>query len=104
MKRLLLLSSVALLTVNSCKNDGCNDPLAFNYDENGTSTESCIYEPKQISLTVSPNFGGESFNVKDTLDINDGRDIIINYYGYTYPIYRLKKVPRTIILHGGRMM
>ena len=81
MRRLLLLSTVALLTVNSCKNDGCHDPLAFNYDENGTSTESCIYEPKQVSLTVSPNFGGESFKLKDTLDINDGRPIIINYYG-----------------------
>ena len=81
MRILILLSSIALLTVNSCKNDGCDDPLAFNYDENGTSSESCIYEPKQISLTVSPNFGGESFNVKDTLDINDGREIIINYFG-----------------------
>lgn len=81
MRRLLILSSVALLTVNSCKNDACNDPLAFNYDENGNTDETCIYEPKQISLTVSPNFGGEAFNVEDTLDINDGRPIIINYFG-----------------------
>ena len=79
--RLLLISAVALLSVNSCKNDGCDDPLAFNYDKDGTSSETCIYEPKQVSFKVTPVYDGLAFNAEDTLDIDDGRNIVISYYG-----------------------
>ena len=53
MRILILLSSIALLTVNSCKNDGCDDPLAFNYDENGTYSvaKNADYEIEYLSTT-----------------------------------------------------
>ncbi|HAW19832.1 MAG TPA: hypothetical protein DCX14_06585 [Flavobacteriales bacterium] len=80
-KRLLPLLIVAAVTVNSCKNDGCNDPLAFNYDPDGEGTETCVYEPKQISLDVQPKFGEVDLVNNEMQKMDDGRRIQISYFG-----------------------
>ncbi len=78
--RLLPFALVALFSVNSCKNDGCNDPIAFNYDSDGTTTESCVYEPKQIELIVNPVFGSSEVVLNDTLEVDGGRSLVIKFY------------------------
>jgi hypothetical protein len=80
LKRLLPLLTVAAITVNSCKNDGCNDPLAFNYDPDGEGIESCIYEPKQISLDVQPTFGDVDLVNGEMQKMDDGRRIQVSYF------------------------
>lgn len=79
--RLVWLAPVVLLFVNSCKKEGCNDPLAFNYDPEGTTTDNCIYEPMQVSVSVSPFFGNDPFQIEQAFEIQDGRAITIDYYG-----------------------
>lgn len=79
--RLLPLLIVALISVNSCKNDGCNDPIAFNYDPDGSGTETCVYEPKQISLEVEPVFGSQQLVLDDTITMDDRTQISISYFG-----------------------
>lgn len=78
--RLIAPLLVASLLVNSCKNDNCNNPIAFNYDPEGTSTENCVYAPRQVAFHVSPVFGGNAFNVGDTLAM-DGRKLALSYFG-----------------------
>lgn len=81
LKRLVLFCPVVLLFVNSCKEDGCNDPLAFNYDPEGTSEENCIYEPVQVNVEVAAFFGNDPFVQGQEFEIQDGRKITIDYYG-----------------------
>lgn len=78
--RLFPVALVALLTINSCKNDGCNDPIAFNYDPDGSTTESCVYEPKQIELTVNPVFGASEAVLNDTFEVDNGRALVLKFY------------------------
>ncbi|MEZ4722211.1 MAG: MbnP family protein [Flavobacteriales bacterium] len=80
-KRPFLLVLVASLFVNSCKNTNCNDPIAFNYDPEGTSADNCIYSPKHVDFTVTSVFSGNNFELGDTLLLADGRKITLSYYG-----------------------
>jgi hypothetical protein len=77
---ILLFSTLLTVLSSSCKNDNCNDPIAFNYDPDGTSIESCIYEPKKATMLVNARFGEQDISLNDTLEI-DGRTLLFSYYG-----------------------
>ncbi|GAB5538740.1 MAG: hypothetical protein Salg2KO_08430 [Salibacteraceae bacterium] len=79
--RHLYIAIVALVLVNSCKNDGCNDPIAFNYDPEGTEESSCIYEPKQIELAGEARYGDQDVVLNEPYETEDGRRIEFTYYG-----------------------
>ena len=77
----LVLSLLTLTLTYSCKNDGCNDPIAFNYDPEGTSEETCLYEPKEVQFSVNPVFGDETLVIDKDFTLDDGRSIKFTYYG-----------------------
>jgi len=72
---------ILLAGLVSCKDDGCNDPIAFNYDSKGTSDKNCIYEPIQVNLNVLNMFGDKAFEADKVFEIQDGRQIKIESFG-----------------------
>lgn len=81
MKRLIVLLPVVLLFVNACKQEACNNPLAFNYDPDGTSEENCIWEPMQFDIAFNVNYDGEEVELGEELITEDGRSLTFDYFG-----------------------
>lgn len=81
MKRLFIPFSVVLLLASGCNKDTCNEPLAFNYDPNGTSAENCIWQPLNVRIQFNPMFGEEEMKLDQDFQTSDGRTISFHYYG-----------------------
>jgi hypothetical protein len=81
MKRLALLISVASLVLASCKRDGCNEPLAFNYDPEGTTSESCVWQPLEVEVEYAIVYGDDKVVFGNQLTTDDGRSIQFDHIG-----------------------
>ncbi len=83
MKRLsLVLLALALMT-QACKNDGCDQPFAFNYDPEGTDSEACVYAPVTLEVAFHPYFGDEELSLsgENKFIREDGRFVTIEHFG-----------------------
>jgi len=78
--RLTILLAVVSLVVVSCKKDACNEPLAFNYDPEGTSDENCIWEPLNLNVSFTAEYDGEALVVNEEIE-RDGRKVVFEHFG-----------------------
>lgn len=81
MKRLFFLLTVVSLSLIGCNNDTCNEPLAFNYDPNGTSAEDCIWEPLNVHIDFNTTFGVDQLVLDQDYKTSDGREISFHHFG-----------------------
>lgn len=84
MKRSAFLPLVfGLLAMGACKNDGCNEPFAFNYDPEGTTAESCVYAPVDLVVKFEPMFGEEHIMLEgdQSFRTSDGRHLLLEHFG-----------------------
>ena len=80
-KGLLFLSIVAAILVNSCEDNACNDPIAFNYDPKGTSDETCIYKPVEVNVEAIPMWDTIAYSKEQSYTMENGDAITISYFG-----------------------
>lgn len=84
MKRLAYALSVVFFALQACKKDGCNDPVAFNYDPNGTSSETCVWQPVPVEIQFTTSYGEVDVVAGEggtELTTDDGRALTIDYFG-----------------------
>mgnify|MGYP001033770257 CR=1 FL=1 len=84
MDRLFYFAVVVLMSAQGCKKDGCNDPLAFNYDPEGTSVEACVWEPVPVEVSFTTSYGDVAVTSganPTRLTTDDGRSLQIDYFG-----------------------
>ncbi|MEX2595579.1 MAG: MbnP family protein [Salibacteraceae bacterium] len=85
MKNLLLSALVLFFVFVSCKNDGCDQPYAFNYDPEGTASEACVYQPINLTIAFEPYFGDHKLEQTDAefIDLSEyaGRDLKLRFFG-----------------------
>jgi hypothetical protein len=83
MKRISLLMFALALLTQACKNDGCNQPMAFNFDPDGTDAEACIYAPVTLEVEFLPYFGDEELSTSgsNSFKTEDGRSIELEHFG-----------------------
>ncbi|MEQ9186457.1 MAG: hypothetical protein RLP15_01905 [Cryomorphaceae bacterium] len=84
MKRLAYALSVVFFALQACKKEGCDDPIAFNYDPEGTSNESCVWEPVPVEIHFTTSYGDVEVTTGEggtELETDDGRSLIIDYFG-----------------------
>lgn len=79
----LALVILMALSFQGCQNDGCDQPFAFNYDPDGTTSESCIYGPVVLEVEFHPYFGDEPLSTEgaNAFKTEDGRSLEIEYFG-----------------------
>ncbi len=97
MKRLFSLLPLILLLITSCKKDGCNQKMAFNYDPVGNSEENCVWEPIEVRLEFNPVFGNQAFKENQEFTVN-GRALTMDFYGIYFTEISLKLDEKDILL------
>ena len=95
MKKYINFAGVLALLVftsfsfTGCKQEGCIDPLAVNYDEEADKDDgSCIYET-QLKLHLHNNFGSSEFLYGSDYELADGRKLNLSIARFYFSNIRL---------------
>lgn len=84
--------TIGTLLLTGCKKQGCNEPLAFNYDPDGTGAENCVWQPIEVNITFEPVFGSETIDTESeqVFETEDGRKIKVDYFAMYFTELQLK--------------
>lgn len=85
LKFLFIFLGGSILLLSGCKQEGCTDLNALNYDEEATKDDgSCEYAPGTVPLSfhIHPKFGATDLTYGTEVTDADGRKIIVNTVSY----------------------
>lgn len=75
---MLLLFAVTTFGLSGCKQDGCIDPVAVNYDVDADKDDgSCIYET-EMAIKLNTTFGASDFSYGSEYTLDNGRKVSLS--------------------------
>lgn len=99
MTRLFKILPVVLIIFSSCSKDGCNQKMAFNYDPDGDSEETCVWKPIDVKIAFNPMVGDQPLNLNEENMVN-GRAMKMDFYGIYFTEIALQLDDQIVLLRN----
>lgn len=85
----LILLAITSFAFTGCKEEGCTDPTAINYDEEADKDDgSCIFE-STLKMHVHSTFNGSNFSYGSDFTLPSGRKIKLDIARFYMSNFRL---------------